>query len=1352
MPIQSGYSNPIELLRYILTCQSWGDNSTGEQSPSALIRSGVNINGSFDSVTLDPIRNINIRYMIDTEDKGSTKDLIDKLCKQFSLIQYTDISGYECVKYLFAETSDTDIPLFIIDETIEIGEYRSPDQAKLCVNPVIEYDYDYGLGKFTKSLVISNVQATGTYSPVFSSGFEIDADGETYWNICRNQLWPLSRHVENMDSEWRENEFIYTYSGALLRLVNVIKTMKAATLEFTVPFAEGVLLSAGDIISLTFPHLQYSGQIVYNAVITSLSKSLSGNSVNIECMFIGENLPFGVMDTTDGDNWPLINSYDPQPLQMMDGFDLQGNPSDLTYVDPSARWAHITQINDDLTTLISDMDRCQIGIDTDNDDFVFKNDLNTLFVAAKQKHWTGSAWVYDDANFANVNLQSLVGDRALYLDTNKRIQSSPVTNTELGYLSGVTSAIQTQIDNKQGLDATLTALAGLNTTIGFVYQTGTDTFTKYGFGSVANTVCQGNDSRLSDSRPPTSHVFDGSLHTISGKTAGHFLKALSATTFGFVAHGLNASDVGAQPVHAILTSLASLDATTGFIYQTGAASFTKYGFAGSGIAATVARSDHNHSGVYEQVLTTGTNLQYYRGDKTWQTLTTTAVTEGTNLYYTNTRVSNYLVGAISTCLTTNLTASRLMATDNNGKVSVLPVTDTECNYLSGVTSAIQTQLNNKQALDADLTSIAGLSGTSGLLRKTAANTWSLDTSTFLTGNQTITLSGIITGSGVTAITTAIADGALSIAKTNGLQTALNGKQASDATLTALAVLDTSVGFIYQTETDTFTKYGFNGSGSANTVARSDHNHTGTYEPKITGLTNLYFPYWNGSSFVNSNTKYNAGGIEINSADAGYNGGIRIVADSVHHGVIALGCAAGGSGTQTGQWNILRYPTSLGYGLGFRYNATDRFLFDTAGNLSIGIGNTVPSANPSYINLGSSYSNNKLASSCKVFIYNSGSAYYGFGIGNESDLQYHSWESSGSHRFYIQNTEKLRLSSSGLAITDSLTVGGYNVWHSGNDGSGSGLDADTWDGYHLGNRANWTTNSSFDIVVGQLSWKNYGNGHTIFDASASTSPQDTSINNTNSQIPWAATYPTLMGWNGSNTYGVRVDSARVADSVGGYTFGTLTATHLLKWDGSSIVNGDVYEDNGDLFVKTHGGDGLVLSGDNGNINYVSAKTSNNSELRLESSGASIHLKRSTYTGSYKVEIGGSTSIIGDLKVNGKLTNCNGLHIGTATLKTLNGPSFFEHAFILSSESTNHFNVKATSTNQFVLLSGATEGSIVFLRNSSIYEFFVMSDTVPSTSTGLYPGKCLMALCVGSINGDSAWIVFKSESVPYPDWPS
>ena len=80
-----------------------------------------------------------------------------------------------------------------------------------------------------------------------------------------------------------------------------------------------------------------------------------------------------------------------------------------------------------------------------------------------------------------------------------------------------------------------------------------------------------------------------------------------------------------------------------------------------------------------------------------------------------------------------------------------------------------------------------------------------------------------------------------------------------------------------------------------------------------------------------------------------------------------------------------------------------------------------------------------------------------------------------------------------------------------------------------NRTNWDTSGVISAVVGQLAWKNYGSGHTIFDASGSTSPTGAAINNTNPAVAWSATYPTLMGWNGASTYGVRVDISRYAES-------------------------------------------------------------------------------------------------------------------------------------------------------------------------------------------------------------------------------
>lgn len=60
-----------------------------------------------------------------------------------------------------------------------------------------------------------------------------------------------------------------------------------------------------------------------------------------------------------------------------------------------------------------------------------------------------------------------------------------------------------------------------------------------------------------------------------------------------------------------------------------------------------------------------------------------------------TYISGKITGAISGVLTSNLTASLALVSDGSGKLAASSVTSTELGYLSGVTSAIQTQLNAK---------------------------------------------------------------------------------------------------------------------------------------------------------------------------------------------------------------------------------------------------------------------------------------------------------------------------------------------------------------------------------------------------------------------------------------------------------------------------------------------------------------------------------------------------------------------------------------------------------------------------------------------------------------------------------
>jgi len=60
----------------------------------------------------------------------------------------------------------------------------------------------------------------------------------------------------------------------------------------------------------------------------------------------------------------------------------------------------------------------------------------------------------------------------------------------------------------------------------------------------------------------------------------------------------------------------------------------------------------------EPTITAGTTAQYWRGDKTWQTLNTTAVAEGTNLYFTEGRVRSTLLTGL------NVSGGTIAATDS----------------------------------------------------------------------------------------------------------------------------------------------------------------------------------------------------------------------------------------------------------------------------------------------------------------------------------------------------------------------------------------------------------------------------------------------------------------------------------------------------------------------------------------------------------------------------------------------------------------------------------------------------------------------------------------------------------------
>ena len=239
------------------------------------------------------------------------------------------------------------------------------------------------------------------------------------------------------------------------------------------------------------------------------------------------------------------------------------------------------------------------------------------------------------------------------------------------------------------------------------------------FGTAANTFAQGNDSRFHNA------VTIGTANGLSLASQVLSLALATPSTSG----AFSASD------KAKLDGIAA-GANTGTVTSIAISAPSAFSVTGSPITT---------SGTIN-ISATGNPLQYITGAGALATLNTAAVPELTNLYFTNTRAR----AAIS--------ASGNLSYDSaTGVISYTTPSETDPIFIASAAYGItNTNISNwntaygwgnhasagyllssvasstYQPLDGDLTAIAAISGTSGLLRKTSANTWSLDTNTYLT--------------------------------------------------------------------------------------------------------------------------------------------------------------------------------------------------------------------------------------------------------------------------------------------------------------------------------------------------------------------------------------------------------------------------------------------------------------------------------------------------------------------------------------------------------------------------------------------------------------------------------------------
>lgn len=182
----------------------------------------------------------------------------------------------------------------------------------------------------------------------------------------------------------------------------------------------------------------------------------------------------------------------------------------------------------------------------------------------------------------------------------------------------------------------------------------------------------------------------------------------------------------------------------------------------------------------EPIISAGTTLQYWRGDKSWQTLNTAVVPESGNLYYTDARARaaisvtttgsgaasyNSSTGVINIPTGGSGTVTNVSSTSGDLTVSNPTTTPT----LTIVSAPKLTTARTIQGVSFDGSANINIINGTGFV-KVSGTTISYDNNTYLTTNQTITLSGDVTGSGSTAITTTLANSGVTAGTYNGSYT------------------------------------------------------------------------------------------------------------------------------------------------------------------------------------------------------------------------------------------------------------------------------------------------------------------------------------------------------------------------------------------------------------------------------------------------------------------------------------------------------------------------------------------------------------------------------------------------------
>lgn len=310
---------------------------------------------------------------------------------------------------------------------------------------------------------------------------------------------------------------------------------------------------------------------------------------------------------------------------------------------------------------------------------------------------------------------ALTASRVLVSNASGKITASSITSTELGYLSGVTSSVQTQLNAKASTDSvdSLSIMVANKADKSDLDDLATKDELTSGLGGKQATLISGTNIKTIEG---TSLLGSGDIQITASQVGAYTTGQVDDK---FTSVNTEISNIKSNKADKS-TTLAGYGITDGVNAKTET---------GSGNVITSA-SISGHAITFTKGITAATKTELDDLTTRVNNLTTTNVSEGTNKYFTDTRARSAITGGASTIAGDNLTASRALISNSSGKVAVSAVTSTELGYLDGVTSNIQTQLNDKASKSIE-TTVSDLSG------KVTTNTNNITA----VGNRVSTLEG-----------------------------------------------------------------------------------------------------------------------------------------------------------------------------------------------------------------------------------------------------------------------------------------------------------------------------------------------------------------------------------------------------------------------------------------------------------------------------------------------------------------------------------------------------------------------------------------------------------------------------------